>query len=232
MNLSEESMSFLMSGWVPDLTSGSLIVLTLLLVLPPARAADIEFLTEELPWAVLHKGYAPPPLESRSSGACPLGGVSYAVVSGALPQGLQLSRLGYLSGVPVEAGAFEIAVRVSNGCTWTAKHFVVTVAEAPVLSAEPQSLEFQCGRDQTNPLEEKMVRISSTWTRLGYQATSNVEWLTATPVKGFVLPAGDSLRVIANAKELKPGRYEAVVTVSAWQASQALRIAVVLTVTE
>src|SRR6185503_13836373 len=110
MDLSEESKSTLMAG--------VLIVLSLLVVLPPLHGADIEFVTQELPWAVLRKGYSPSPLETRSSGACPLGGIGYAIVSGELPPGLQLSRLGYLSGTPLEPGSFEIAVRVSNGCTW------------------------------------------------------------------------------------------------------------------
>ena len=86
MDLSDESR-FTLMPW-------TLIVLSLFSVLPPLDAADIEFVTPELPWAILHKGYAPPPLAARASGACPLGGISFAVVSGELPPGLHLSRLG------------------------------------------------------------------------------------------------------------------------------------------
>jgi hypothetical protein len=188
------------------------------------HAADIEFITQELPWAVLHKGYSPPPLETRSSGACPLGGISYAVVSGELPPGLQLSRLGYLSGSPLEPGSFEIAVRVSNGCSWTARHFVLTVAEAPVLAADIPRLEIE-----SKSAQEQTVKLSSTWPRLAYQVISNSDWLTATPARGFM---PDSLRVNVAAKALKSGRYQGEITVSAWQASEALQIAVVLTVTD
>jgi BACON domain-containing protein/putative Ig domain-containing protein len=215
MDLSEEFRSTLML-WAR-------LVLGLLLVLPPLHATDIEFVTQDLPWAVLHKGYAPPPLEARSSGTCPLGGISYSVVSGALPPGLHLSRLGYLSGTPMEAGSFEIAVRLSNGCTWTARHFILTVAEAPVLSADTPRLEFQA------TAQEQTVKLTSPWPQLAYHVVTNMNWLTATPARGF-LP--DSLRVNVDTKALKPGRYQGEITVSAWQASQALRIAVVLTVAE
>ena len=44
-----------------------------------------EFVTVNLPWAVAEKGYEALPLEVRVSGSCPIGGVGYAVMSGALP---------------------------------------------------------------------------------------------------------------------------------------------------
>lgn len=216
MDLSDEPR-FPLMPWV-------LIVLCLFFVLPPLHAADIEFVTQELPWAVLNRGYAPLPLAARASGACPLGGISFAVVSGELPPGLQLSRLGYLSGTPLQVGSFEIAVRVSNGCTWTARHFVLTVAEAPALAASPGELEFDTGS-----LQPQMIKLSSTWPHLAYQASSSMGWLAAIPEKGF-LP--DNLRVNVDTKTLKPGRYEGEITVSAWQASGALRITVILTVTD
>lgn len=214
MDLSDESR-FPLMPWV-------LIVLGLFFVLPPLHAADIEFLTQELPWAVLNRGYAPPPLAARASGACPLGGISFAVVSGELPPGLQLSRLGYLSGTPLEVGSFEVAVRVSNGCTWTARHFVLTVAEAPALAASPGELEFDARAAQP-----QVVKLTASWPLLAYHVVSDQDWLTAIPAKG-TLP--DNLRVSADTKALKPGRYEGEITVSAWQASAALRISVVLIV--
>lgn len=210
MDLSAESRFTLMLR--------ALIVLGLSFVLLPLHAADIEFVTQELPWAVINRGYAPPPLAARASGACPLGGINFAVVSGELPPGLELSRLGYLSGTPSNVGNFEIAVRVSNGCTWTAKHFIVTVAEAPLLSTETPRLEFHAG----SPREQR-IKLSSTWPRLAYQAASGAGWLAATPQNGF-LP--DNLRVNVDAKALKPGSYEGEITVSAWQAAEALRIPV------
>ena len=210
-------------------------VLSPLLMLLPVRAADIEFLTEELPWAIVDRGYAPPPLEARSSGACTSGGISYAVVAGELPPGLQLSRLGYLAGVPLRTGKFEIAVRVATGCSWTTKHFVLVSTGAPVLSGSPPKLEFRSGAGQAPP--EQVVRVSATWPRLAYQVSSSADWVTATPDRGLTPRAGsaltdDTVHVRVDPSHLKPGRYEAVMAVSAWQALDALRVAVVLTVTD
>src|SRR5215471_3275154 len=98
-----------------------------LLLLAPALSQrfEIEFVTEELPWAVVDKGYSPPALEVRVSGMCPLGGVNYAVVSGALPPGVQLSRLGYFSGTPLHTGSFPVTIRATNGCSWTGRRFTL-----------------------------------------------------------------------------------------------------------
>src|ERR1700722_15677488 len=72
----------------------SIAILILFALLVPGRT-EIEFVTEDLPWAIAEKGYEAPPLEVRVSGSCPIGGGGYALVSGALPPGMQLSRLGY-----------------------------------------------------------------------------------------------------------------------------------------
>ena len=215
----------------------AVLVLGSVLVLLPLEAADIEFVTQELPWVVVDKGYAPPPLESRTSGACTSGGISYTVVSGTLPPGLQLSRLGYISGIPLRTGSFEIAVRVANGCSWTTKHFVLTSTGAPVFSGTPSKLEFRWSLAQKTAPPEQVVRVSATWPRLAYQATGNADWLISTPEQGFAPRQGsamaeDALRVRVDPTRLKPGHYQAVVTVSAWQALEALRIAVGLTVTD
>lgn len=200
------------------------LVLGLVWVLTPAGAADIEFVTQELPWAVLNRPYSPAPLEARSSGTCPLGGISYAVVSGELPLGVQMSRLGYLSGVPTEMGRFEIAVRVSNGCTWTARHFVFVVTEPAILAASVVALEFP-----GHGAAAQTIKLVSTWPRLTYQAATNVPWLTLVPSKGFF---PDEVTASVNTKNLKPGRYEGEITISAWQAVDALRLPVVLVVGE
>ena len=213
------------------------LVLGGFLVLLPLRAADIEFVTQELPWAVVDRGYAPPPLESRTSGACTSGGISYALVSGAMPPGLQLSRLGYISGVPLRTGSFEIAVRVANGCSWTTKHFILTSTGAPVLSGTPPKLEFRWSLGQKTPPPEQVVHVSATWPRLAYRTTGTAEWLTLTPELGYTprqgsALAGDAVHVRVDPSRLKPGRYHAIVAVSAWQALEALVIAVELTIAE
>jgi hypothetical protein len=211
------------------------LVLGTLLVLGPLRAADVEFLTQELPWAVVDKSYAPPPLEVRTSGACTSGGISYAVVSGALPPGLQLSRLGYFSGVPLRTGSFEIAVRVATGCSWTTKHFTLISTGSPVLSATPTKLEFR-GKSGDPGLLEQAVQISATWPKLAYGVQSSVDWLVALPERGFTpressALTSDTVHVRIDPVHLKPGRYQAVLVFSAWQAAT-LRIPVEVNITE
>jgi hypothetical protein len=229
MDLSEESRRVLMPA--------ARLLLGYWLVLLPVRAADIEFVTQELPWAVVDKPYAPPPLEARVSGACTSGGIGYAVVSGALPPGVQLSRLGYISGVPLRTGSFEVAVRVATGCSWTTKHFVVISTGAPVLSGTPSKLEFRSRLGEKQAPPEQVVRVSSTWPKLPYQVASSADWVTANPDRGFTPRPGsalaeDSVHVRVDPSRLKPGRYQAVLAVSAWQALEALRVAVELTVTD
>jgi hypothetical protein len=127
--------------------SWKILVFGVLFALTPftstlARAADIEFVTQDLPWAIIDRPYSLGPLQVRSSGACPLGGVGYSVVGGVLPPGLEMSKLGYFSGSPVRTGVFPFAIRVSNGCTWVAQRFALTVTGAPIITVEPQRLAF------------------------------------------------------------------------------------------
>src|SRR5260370_41978858 len=85
-----------------------------LMLVPAAPAAEVEFVTTDLPWAAVHRGYAPPPLDARVSGKCPSGGLGYSVVSGALPPGGVPSGLGYFSGGPPRTGTFRLIFRPQN----------------------------------------------------------------------------------------------------------------------
>ncbi len=223
-----------------------------LAMIAPVRAADIEFVTQELPWAVIDRPYSFGPLEIRSSGRCPLGGVGYSVVGGALPPGVDMSKLGYFSGSPQRNGLFGFAIRVSDGCTWVARRFVLTVTGAPVITVAPDRLTFD------GP-GEKLVRISATWPRLAYGATLEGGVTTsAVPVSGFALSTGvpgdtpwvkisplhgftpressalaaDDVVVTVNPAGLKPGHYSAQISISAWQAMVAPTVRVELEVTE
>jgi hypothetical protein len=215
------------------------ILVLLVLVVP---TTEIEFLTLELPWAVAEKGYEAPPLEVRVSGSCPIGGVGYAVVSGALPVGIQLSRLGYFSGAPLRTGEFPFTVRASDGCGWTAKQFKMVVTGAPVITVAPLRISFECKAGET-PAEQEF-RVSATWPRLAYRlattniatiATTNVAWLTATPEHGTTprqgsAMAGDIVYLRVDTVGLKPGHYSASIKVSSWQALQPVQVEVELTV--
>lgn len=208
------------------------ILVLLALFVPPTT--EIEFLTGDLPWAVAEKGYEAPPLQVRVSGSCPIGGVGYAVVSGKLPPGIELSRLGYFSGAPLHTGEFPFTVRASDGCGWSAKQFKLVVTGAPVITATPMHLLFACKAGETPP-EQRML-VSATWPRLAYRVTlSDAAWLAATPEHGTTPRQGsamaeDIVHVRVDTVGLKPGHYTASIAVSSWQALEPVRVQVELTV--
>jgi hypothetical protein len=209
------------------------VILILFALLVPG-STEIEFVTADLPWAIAEKGYEAPPLEVRVSGSCPIGGVGYAVVSGALPQGIQLSRLGYFSGAPLHTGEFSFTVRASDGCGWSEKQFALEVTAAPVITATPMHISFTCKAGE-NPAEQQ-IRVSATWPRLAYRlAASNAAWLAATPEHGSTPRQGsamadDIVHLRVDATGLKPGRYPASINVSSWQVLGPVRVEVELTV--
>jgi hypothetical protein len=225
--------------------SRNLLLLGVLGVFAPARAADLEFVTQELPWAVIDKPYSLGPLEVRSSGRCPLGGIGYAAVGGVLPPGIEMSKLGYFSGSPVRTGVFGFAIRVSDGCTWVARRFTLTVTGAPEITVSPVRLAFD-GAGQ------KLVRISSNWPRLSYGVTvrgvtvrdgtingveADAAWLKILPAHGFTpretsALTADDVVVAVDPGTLKPGRYSAKITIAAWQALEPSTVIVELEVTE
>jgi hypothetical protein len=186
----------------------------------------------ELPWAAVEKPYQPPPLEVRSSGACPIGGTGFTIVSGALPPGIQFSKLGYLSGTPLRTGSWEFAVRVSNGCTWTARHYTLVVNGAPMLRVTPEKLDLA-----GTALAEKIIQVSSTWPKLNYSVTSSEQWLKAEPERGYTPREGSALssdfvRIRVDSTGMKPGRYAGKLMFSAWQAANHPAVIVEVTVPE
>ncbi|HEV2199154.1 MAG TPA: hypothetical protein VGR73_04995 [Bryobacteraceae bacterium] len=206
----------------------ALLILGIFAVRGSAPAADIEFVTQELPWAVIDRPYAPPPLDIRASGACPLRGVGYAVVGGVAPPGIQLSRLGYFTGSPLRTGVFPIGIRVSNGCSWTAKRFTLTVTGAPVITVSPTRLVFDGSG-------EKELHVSATWPKLPYTATASAEWVKVSPAHGFTpretsALVEDQVVVAVDTETLKPGHYSATIAISAWQALEAPMVTVQLDV--
>ncbi len=210
------------------------IFVLLAAVVPFDPIAEIEFVTDSLPWAVVEKGYEAPPLEVRVSGSCPIGGVGYAVISGALPPGLQLSRLGYFSGRPLRTGEFSFNVRASDGCGHADRGFKLVVTGAPVLTVAPLRISFRA-----NPGEgaaEQQILVSATWPRLAYRINlSKAAWLAALPDNGTTPREGsgmaaDIVHLRVDPTGLKPGHYTAWILVSSWQALQPCRVDVDLTV--
>jgi hypothetical protein len=211
-----------------------LIAISVLLLLFVPVTTEIEFVTIDLPWSIAERGYEAPPLEVRVSGSCPHGGVGYAVVSGAMPPGIQLSRLGYFSGSPLHTGEFTFTVRASDGCGATAKQFELVVTGAPVITVTPMRISFSCKAGETP--REQQIRVSATWPRLAYRlTTSNAAWLTATPDHGASPRQGsamadDIVHVRVDTTGLKPGRHLASITVSSWQVLQPVNVEVELVV--
>jgi hypothetical protein len=208
--------------------------------------AGMEFITTELPRAALGKGYESVPLEVRVGGACPLGGIGYAVMGGKLPPGLQLSRLGYFSGTASRAGSYDFVIRAANGCSATMKQFTIVVSAAPVLTITPAHLIFVAAENDGSP--EQSLLVSATWPNLPYSISiAGGDWLTALPELGrtpgvpsnpslntvstvISTPAGDTVRVRVRCSNLNAGHYSATLTLSAWQAAPSAAVVVELTV--
>jgi putative Ig domain-containing protein len=209
------------------------LAISVLLALFVPVTTEIEFVTVDLSWAIAEKGYEAPPLEVRVSGSCPHGGVGYAVAAGALPPGIQLSRLGYFSGAPLHTGEFAFTVRASDGCGSTEKQFTLVVTGAPVITATPMRISFLCKAGEAP--RERQLRVSATWPRLAYRLTASNPWLTATPEHGATPRQGsamaeDIVHLHVDSAGLKPGHYSATITLSSWQALQPVTVDVELTV--
>jgi hypothetical protein len=204
--------------------------------------AGMEFITTELPRAALGKGYESVPLEVRVGGACPLGGIGYAVMGGKLPPGLQLSRLGYFSGTASRAGSYDFVIRAANGCSVAMKQFTIVVSAAPLLIVTPAHLIFVAAEHDGPP--EQSLLVSATWPNLPYSITiAGGDWLTALPELGRTpnivssptsnavsTVAGDTVRVRVRCSNLNAGHYSATLTLSAWQAAPSAAVVVELTV--
>ncbi len=144
----------------------------------------IEFVTAELPWAPIGKAYAPAPLDVRTSGECPLGGLGFAVIAGALPPGIELSRLGYFSGMASRAGSYDFTIRAANGCSWTAHRFTLLVTEPPALGIKPARILFQAVVGEGSP-PAQLLHVTATWPHLPYEISiSGGDWVKALPDQG------------------------------------------------
>jgi Putative Ig domain len=211
----------------------AIFVLFAIPVLLPTTT-EIEFVTVSLPWAIAERGYEAPPLEVRVSGSCPIGGVGYAVVEGALPPGIQLSRLGYFSGASVRTGEFVFTVRASDGCGSTTKQFKLVVTGAPLLTVAPLHVSFTAKIGEIPP--EQVLQASGTWPRLAYRLNvANAPWLQATPEHGTTPREGaalthDIVHLRVDTAGLKEGKYSGSIVVSSWQALEPVRVEIELTI--
>ncbi len=199
--------------------------LLLLIAAITLRANDLDLTTRELPWAIVDQLYSFGPLEVAGGGRCPVGGLGFAVISGSLPPAVRLSQAGYLSGTPARIGSYWFAVRVANGCSRATRWIELKVTGAPILQVSPDRIRFVA---DDGPLLPQLVRVSSSWPNLEYQATirSGKEWLKASPRKGITPKSGDAfdadvLELVVDPKGLKVGFYRGEVVIAAWGAVEA-----------
>ncbi len=191
-----------------------------------ARGGDLEIAARDLPWAIVDRPYAPPPLEVLNGGRCPIGGLGFATISGTLPPGVRLSRAGYLAGTPTKVGSYWFAVRVANGCSKATRWMELVVTGAPILKVSPERVRFVA---DDGPLRPQTVRVSASWPKVEYQVNVRVgkEWLKAIPKHGITPKPGDGLdadllELVVDPKGLKAGFYRGEVVISAWNALDAL----------
>jgi len=95
-------------------------------------AAPLQITTASLPAATLGVAYT---ANLAATGGAPA--YTYALATGALPGGLQLSAAGVISGTPAAAGAFNFTVRVTDTAQGSAQRsYTLTVQTRPVITTE------------------------------------------------------------------------------------------------
>ncbi|HLK62063.1 MAG TPA: hypothetical protein VKU19_01390 [Bryobacteraceae bacterium] len=176
-----------------------------------AKAETAGFRTRELPFAAFGIPYRAT-LGSFVDGRCIDGGLSFAIVDGVLPQGLEL-RADVISGIPEELGAFAFRLRASNNCSAQERDFLVQVTGRPVLSVTPREIEAVYRVGGPAP-EWNVLLVSASWPRLPYDLTrGNSPWFRTSKQNGSTPPpgspfAGDTVRVQFVPDKLAPGTYE------------------------
>jgi hypothetical protein len=106
-------------------------------ILPPVIT------TEVLNTAVTGTPYAAYLKASQGDGT-----YAWTLVEGALPPGLTLSGLGYLSGLPTQAGQFDFTVEVeSGGVTASGGFTVIVYAPLAIDNVSPSVLQATAGQD-------------------------------------------------------------------------------------
>ena len=106
---------------------------TMQLTIETAPDSAVPILTVSLPDGQVSKDYY---AELRAG----TDGVTWALASGKLPEGLTLRADGLISGVPVKAGVYTFVVNVSKGGRDSVRQFTITVK-----AAEAKNVSFSGG---------------------------------------------------------------------------------------
>lgn len=201
-----------------------------------SQGAGIDFQTDLLPPAIVHKPYGPAPLVAVGGGRCVPNILGFEVVKGSLPPGLSLSAAGVLSGMPREEGVYSFSIRAANGCVSRARPFRLSVSGPPVLELQPERVEFRYQTGGAAPAMQTL-RVSANFAGLAYAVEAEgASWLELRPMRGRTPPEGSALRhdvveLWVDPSKLQPGEYRVRVRAEAWQAGNAPSASVVLKVT-
>lgn len=147
--------------------------------------------------------------------------------------GLKLSEsTGTIFGTPTKGGKFYFLFEARSGTKVVAEIWaIITIkAQAPVIRASPERLEFQAVQAGPNP-EPKTLQISNAGGgTLDWSAAADVPWLKLTPAHGT---APSSVTVAAEIGGLLLGTHMGRITVTATGATNSpFVVPVTLTITE
>ena len=192
-------------------------------VIPVLAAPAFHLNPPRLPDAIVGKVYTGGPLVVEGGGQCPRNTPTVRVVTGALPPGMYLSPAGQFGGAPMEAGRYELVVRVENGCGWSDQLMTLEVTGAPILLANPAALEFRVSPGQA--VSPSTIQVSSSSPDIAYSVESSAPWLRARPRLGRTPAAGsamaaDLVSVEIDTASLGPGQHHASIGIGAWRAGQ------------
>ena len=199
-------------------TRGRFILLAISLS-PVLNAHSVDFLTRQLPWAVVGVPYDEK-IEISIDGRCPRGDVGLDVFGGALPHGIEIVGE-RLVGTPRSTGTYPVMIRASNSCAFEVKGFQFIVTDEPVLRPSLPELQFVYRDGYAKPMAQSVL-VTSTWPSVPYSVDEldpkNSAWLSfshrgMTPERDSDMLA-DVLAVRVNVEGLKPGVYRSTLKLS------------------
>lgn len=208
---------------MPLMRSLAIAALAVLGSFPLLSAPSFHVNPPQLAPATVGKAYTGGPLMVSGGGQCPRNYSSVRLVGGALPPGLYLSPAGDFVGAPMEPGRFEFVVRVENGCGWSDQMLTLEVAGAPILLANPSSLQFRILPGQR--VAPAVLQVSANVPGTPYTVSSSAPWIRAQARAGRIPAAAsvfsaDLVEVEIDSAALPPGSHRGSIELGAWRAGQ------------
>ena len=219
---------------MPALTRVTITLLAISLS-PILNASSVEFLTQELPLAVVGMPYDEK-IETNIDGQCPRGDIGLAVFGGELPRGIEIAGE-RLVGTPKIKGTYPVTIRASNSCGFEVKGYQLIVTDKPVLEVSPSELHFVYRDLYATPHPQSLL-VSSTWPGVEYFVEKtdpeDDRWLSFH--RRGLTPGQDSgavsdvVAVRVDVADLKPGVYRSTLTLSTPAFPSVTTVLVTLTV--